>query len=180
MRRLAPLAAAVLLALVPAQSQSQAQAQTQGAAQDGPRNGTAFADWTVVCAAEAPEQNVCALAQTLENPETGALLAEIGLNPLGSGDAARLVMVLRTPTSMLLSVRPAFRVGAGPTVPLNWHTCTGDTCSALLTLDDASIRALRRGITMIVGYQPLGQDRPLTFPVSLRGVTAGLRALGVD
>ena len=102
------------------------------------------------------------------------------MNPLGSGEDARLVMVLRTPSGMLLPVRPAFRVGAGATVPLNWHTCAGDTCSALLTLGPDEVRALRRGISMVVGYQPLALDRPLSFTVSLRGVTAGLAALGVQ
>lgn len=143
-------------------------------------NGTEFGDWTVVCAAEAVGQTICALAQTLADPADGRLLAEIGLNPIGSGPDARLVMVLRTPSSMLLTVRPAFRVGAGPTVPLNWHTCAGETCSALLTLEPDDIAAMRRGLTMIVGYQPVHLDQPLTFPVSLRGITAGLRALGVE
>ena len=167
MRRAGALTVAVLLAASPA------------AAQDPVANGTVFGDWTVVCAAEAVGRTVCALAQTLVDPADGALLAEIGLNPVGSGAEAQVVMVLRTPASMLLPVRPAFRVGEGPTVALTWHTCAGESCTALLTLGAEDIAALRRGLTMIVGYQPLAQDRPLSFPVSLRGITAGLAALGV-
>ncbi len=141
--------------------------------------GAQFQDWTVTCAPAGAETRACALTQRLADPSDGRFLGEVGLNPLGSGAERRLVMVLRTPDGVLLTARPAFRVGAGEPVALVWHSCAEARCSALLTLEPAHITALRRGLTMVVGYQPLGRDGPVTFPVSLRGVTAGLRALGV-
>lgn len=136
-------------------------------------NGAVFGDWTVTCTAETTTSTLCALSQTVVTRQGAAFLAEIGLNPGPGG----VVMVLRTPSGMALPVQPAFRVGTGAPVPLAWRTCAGDFCTAIAVLEESQLDALRRGRTMLLGYQRLG-DPPATFEVSLSGVTAGLAALG--
>lgn len=154
---------------------------TPGLAQQA-ANGSVFDDWQLSCRAEGVGQTSCALVQTLVESESDAFLAEVGLNLVTDADgAAGIVMVLRTPSGMLLPAQPAFRVGeAGTPRALTWRTCAGDACTAVLPLTPEDLSAMRAGASMIVGYQPINRPDPVAFAVSLRGVTAGLAALGVE
>lgn len=145
-------------------------------------NGALFDDWQLTCRAEAVGQTACALVQTLVANDSDTFLAEVGLNLVTNDDGtAGIVMVLRTPSGMLLPARPAFRVGeAGEPRALTWRTCAGDACTAVLPLTQGDLTDLRAGASMIVGYQPINRDGPVAFAVSLRGVTAGLAALGLE
>jgi invasion protein IalB len=136
-------------------------------------NGAVFGDWTVTCTAESTARTLCALSQTAVTRDGGTFLAEVGLNPAEGA----VVMVVRTPSGMLLPVQPAWRVGSGDPVALAWRTCAGDFCTAVAALTPEQVDQLRRGRTMILGYRRTGDDAPVTFEVSLTGVTAGLAAL---
>ena len=136
-------------------------------------NGAAFGDWTVTCTAESTARTLCALTQTAVTREGADFLAEVGLNPGAEG----VVMVVRTPSGMLLPVQPAWRVGSAAPVALAWRTCAGDFCTAIGVLSPEQVDQLRRGRTMILGYRRVTDPAPVTFEVSLTGVTAGLAAL---
>ena len=136
-------------------------------------NGTAFGDWAVTCTAETTERTLCALSQTAVTRDGGVFLAEIGLNPGAGG----VVMVVRTPSGMLLPVQPAWRVGDAEPVPLAWRTCAGEFCTAVGALTPGQVDQLRRGRAMVLGYRRVTDATPVTFEVSLTGVTAGLAAL---
>ena len=140
-------------------------------------NGTVFGDWTISCTAETTERTICALTQTVVTAQGARFLAEIGLNAVQEAGATSVVMVLRTPSAMLLPVQPAFRVGSRDPVPLTWRTCAGEFCTAVQVLGPADVTALRAARSMILGYQGIADPSPVTFSVSLLGVTAGLTAL---
>lgn len=140
-------------------------------------NGTVFGDWTISCTAETTTRTICALTQTVVTTENGRFLAEIGLNTVSEAGTTAIVMVLRTPSAMLLPVQPAFRVGSRDPVTLAWRTCAGDFCTAVQVLAPEDVTALRAARSMILGYQSVADTSPVTFSVSLSGVTAGLTAL---
>lgn len=141
-------------------------------------NGAQFGDWTVACTAETTQRTVCALTQVVVAADTGAFLAEIGLNPIRDPEGvASVLVVLRTPSATLLPISPALRVGEEDAIEMTWRTCAGDFCTALSQLDPATIESMRRGRDMLLGYQRVADAQPVTFRVSLAGVTAGLNAL---
>lgn len=157
--------AAALAAPAPAAAQSAA-------------NGTPFEDWTLVCRAEAVNRTSCGLVQRITVQESGAFVAEIGLNLIDIEGETRVLMVLQTPSGMALPVRPGFQVvGTEDIVALDWRTCAGDFCSATRLLSPEEVASLQGGERMIVGYQAISDAEPINFPSSLAGVTAGLRAL---
>lgn len=142
-------------------------------------NGAVFGDWTVSCTAETSQKTTCALTQTVVTTEGGQFLTEIGLNAVSEDGETAVVMVMRTPSAMMLNVQPAFRVGAADPVTLNWRTCAGDFCTAIQVLDAEDMALMRAANSMIVGYQSIASETPVTFTVSLSGVTAGLSALAI-
>lgn len=140
-------------------------------------NGTVFGDWTISCTAETTTRTICALTQTVVTTDGGRFLAEIGLNAVNEAGETAIVMVLRTPSAMLLPVQPAFRIGSRDPVALAWRTCAGEFCTAVQLLPPEDVAALRAARSMILGYQGATDSSPVTFSVSLSGVTAGLNAL---
>lgn len=143
-------------------------------------NGAVFGDWTVSCTAETSQKTTCALTQTVVTTEGQRFLTEIGLNAVSEDGTDAVVVVMRTPSAMMLNVQPAFRIGAGEPVTLNWRTCAGDFCTAIQVLSPEDLAAMRAAGSMIVGYQSVTSETPVTFSVSLSGVTAGLAALGIS
>jgi invasion protein IalB len=142
-------------------------------------NGSVFDDWTVSCTAETSERTTCALTQTVVTSEEQQFLTEIGLNAVSQEGTDAIVMVMRTPSAMMLNVQPAFRIGSAEPVTLNWRTCAGDFCTAIQVLSPEDLAAMRAAASMIVGYQSVTSQTPVTFNLSLSGVTAGLSALGI-
>jgi invasion protein IalB len=164
------LAAVAVLAVSPTSAQ-----------ETGAANGTVFDDWTLVCRAEAVNQTACGLVQRVTAGEQNLFVAEIGLNRVDVDGEARVLMVLQTPSAMLLPARPAYQVvGTEDVNALDWRTCAGDFCSATRLLTDEEVTVMRGGESMIVGYQPINSADPINFPGSLVGVTAGLRALELE
>lgn len=151
------------------------------AQETGAANGTVFDDWTLVCRAEAVNRTACGLVQRVSAGEQNLFVAEIGLNRVDVDGEARVLMVLQTPSAMLLPARPAYQVVGTETVnALEWRTCSGDFCSATRLLTTEEVAALRGGESMVLGYHPVNSAEPINFPGSLAGVTAGLRALDLE
>ena len=149
------------------------------AQEQGLSNGTAFADWTVACRAAAIGETDCVLSQVLVKAETNELVAEVSLAP--ADDDAGVVLLLRVPTGVILR-RPAevLVIGTEDGAALDWLTCDSRYCTAATTLQDATLADFRRGLTARLGYLRMGTETPAVFDVSLRGVTAGLAALGAS
>ncbi len=142
-------------------------------------NGAVFGDWTVSCTAETSQKTVCALTQTVVTAEEQRFLTELGLNLVTEDGVEAVVVVMRTPSAMMLTTQPAFRIGDADPVTLAWRTCAGDFCTAIQVLSPEDLAAMRAARNMIVGYQSVTSETPVTFSVSLSGVTAGLTALGI-
>lgn len=137
-----------------------------------------YGDWTLQCEEHTAESRECWLVQILRRADDQRFLAEIRLGLSRSDDGTRHVMVMRTPTGILLTARPAFRVDNDMTdTPMTWNNCTERQCVAVQTLDPTDVDRLRRGLQMAIGYQQVRERQPTVFEVSLVGVTNGLAAL---
>lgn len=147
-------------------------------------NGSIFGNFTLQCEAETIQTVTCALVQTIVAADDQRFLAEIGVN-LGVRDntgtvPTPLTLVMRTPSSMRLSVSPAYVLrDATEEVSVPWLTCAGDFCLAAVPLDDGALAALSAAPSMTTGYLPLGTTAPVSFDVALDGLAQGLRALGL-
>lgn len=147
-------------------------------AQSSAQNGTIFDDWRLTCRAPAVDQTVCNIFQVLTVTETGDFLAEVSLQPAVVDGEAAVVLALSTPTDMLLTMRPGYKVGAGSeTLPLEWRTCSSSVCLASRVLQKDEVLALKAGSEIVMGYQSVNQAAPLRFSVSLKGVTEGLASM---
>ncbi|WP_316015526.1 invasion associated locus B family protein [Roseobacter sp. HKCCA0434] len=130
-------------------------------------------DWSLDCRATGVDQTSCVLAQRLISPDTEAEIAQIVLRAREDGTA----LVLRVPTGVDLTRRPAFEVDDGTAQALTWTACDANHCLAATALDAERSQALRDGVTATFGYQPLSAEAPLLFDVSLLGISAGWDAL---
>lgn len=159
-----------ILICVASTSVSHAQATAQ--------NGDVFGDWRLACRAPAVGPSICNIFQVLTVTETGEFLAEISLQPAVVDGENAVVLALSTPTDMLLTIKPGFKIATqSATLPLEWRTCSSDACLASRVLQPDEVLALRAGTQMIMGYQPVKQTEPLRFTVSLKGVTRGLASM---
>jgi invasion protein IalB len=137
-----------------------------------------YKDWRLICSDPANGTKTCSLIHLLTRSDTGVFLAEVTLRRLDITDGQHTVMALTVPSNVLLRTRPGYTFSdTRATQPLEWYSCTPQVCTATKVLSSRELRALRKGLDVIFGYQPLGQTEPMLFKVSLRGITAGLEAL---
>lgn len=130
-------------------------------------------DWVLVSA-----PGICQLRQTRISERSGAVLLEMLLLPPAPGGEGALVG-LRVPLGVSLRDGIAWRHPASPdqAVALAWQHCDPDLCLAAGAISAAELDRLRRGDRIEVGFRPLPEAAPIRMAVSLRGVTAGWRAL---
>jgi len=166
--RPALLCLATLLALAPGLEGLKAQTN----------NGQQFDNWRIECRATGVNETACRILQTLVRQDDRRFIAEISLAVVSVSGETQNRLVLRTPTGMLLTQKPAFRAGdAGVETQMAWRTCGPQACVATVNLSDEQIEALKGSLQMVVAYSVVGQPQPTVIEVSLLGVTAGLDAL---
>lgn len=131
-------------------------------------------DWVVL---RSPEGG-CQMRSTILSRESGAILLEMILRPQPDGAPGALVG-LRAPVGVSLADGIAYRHPETPEVAigLEWQSCDAALCLAVGAISDGALDALRRGARVEVGFRPLPGARAIRLPVSLRGVTAGWRAV---
>lgn len=150
-------------------AQSSASAQEQTAQQYG--------DWTLRCA-EQQDGKICSLRQRVVEGEGNDLLAEVSLNMAQIDGQPRVLMVMNSPEGVALNIAPGYIVDGGDqAVNLSWRTCIRQLCRAAALLTPQQQGAVMAGNVMTLGYRRFRSETTTAFPVSLRGVTAGLAAL---
>ena len=131
-------------------------------------------DWTLVCA----EGGDCALRQRKISSSNNILIADIALKLVRVNQQLRALLEVETLQNVALYVPASYIVdGRSPAVGLSWRVCVDGRCRAAALLSAEQQNALMVGNVMQLGYRIFEANENLTFPVSLAGVTAGLRAL---
>lgn len=139
-----------------------------------------YGDWTLRC---AQQQNgkICSLRQRVVAGDGAALLAEVSLNMAQIDGQPRVLMVMNSPEGVALNIAPGYIVDGGDeAVNLSWRTCIRQLCRAAALLSPQQQGAVMAGNIMTLGYRKFREDKTTAFPVSLRGVTAGLAALSAQ
>lgn len=134
--------------------------------------GTAqeFRDWTL-----DRDGDVCTVSTRVLLRSTGTLLVAVSLSARGPDGA---LMAIEVPVGASLRDRVAYVHGPHtPERALEWQFCNPDTCLAVTDLDQAALRALKRGTRITVGFRPLPSSPVLATPVSLMGLTRAWAAL---
>jgi invasion protein IalB len=146
-------------------------------AQSAP-NGAKFGNWTLVCKAAGVGKTDCALIQRIIKKDSGALISEIRLSSVKTDNGRKVHMVVFTPGGPELTKRAGYRVDKSTqVVALHWRTCAQKLCRAEAYLSAEQTAALKAGANMVFGYQQFRVEKPILFPLSLTGVSAGLLAL---
>jgi invasion protein IalB len=136
-----------------------------------PLRAEVFGAWSMRPAGEDAE---CLLVQSVALLDTGRTVAQVMLDGHGDG---RLRVAVRVPLGAGLAQPLVYmHPGRDMAVPLEWTVCGAETCLAQADVVPAEVDRLRRGDRVVMIFRPLRDSRPISFAVSLRGVTRGLQA----
>lgn len=140
---------------------------------------TPHGDWTLL---QGPE-GLCQLRYSLYSARSGAVLLEMILrapdDDVTGAEAEGAVVAVLVPRGASLRDAVAYRHPRQPdrAIGLEWQSCTTDLCLAAGHVSAEELGRLQRGNHVEVGFRPLPDAVPIRMQVSLRGVTAGWRAL---
>ncbi|AZO46294.1 invasion associated locus B family protein [Mesorhizobium sp. M7D.F.Ca.US.005.01.1.1] len=150
---------------------SPASAQQQVAAvPDGPSSlREVYQDWSVACSVQE-NARVCSLSQDQVQKNGQRLLAvEIQRRADGSTMATLLL-----PFGILLDSGVALQIDdQPPQPPQRFRTCLPTGCLAVFAIDRSVLGKMRGGEVLKLNVTT-DAETPLTFPVSLHGLTAAL------
>lgn len=137
-----------------------------------------FQDWTLVCQKpEGQTKDVCVLVQTLVSKEKDSdkerplMRVETVITPNGESG-----MIFALPLGFFLPQGLSFQVDEGEAKRFAVEVCVPDGCRAALATNDEMLKALRGGKEGKLTFYANPQ-KPITFPVSLKGFSAGYKAL---
>ncbi|MCB2262645.1 MAG: invasion associated locus B family protein [Candidatus Thiosymbion ectosymbiont of Robbea hypermnestra] len=128
-------------------------------------------DWALRC----PEATPCFLMQRvlLKGKEEQPLMNFI---LQFSSRPSRLLIAIRTPLGVVFAPGIELRVDRAKAGTYPYHHCRSEGCFAIFPVSGKLRRSLERGQRANVGYL-LNNGKKYSIPVSLIGITAGLRAL---
>jgi invasion protein IalB len=141
-----------------------------------PQDGQAFDDWRVRCGRpdeSAPEQ--CHIGQTVVVKETGKPFLYVGIGYAANRGKDPLLFVT-VPLGIHLPSGVTLQVESAQPVSLTVERCDRNGCHAVLALDDMLIASMRKGLVARFGLADATRQS-VRVPISLKGFTAGLKAL---
>jgi invasion protein IalB len=139
----------------------------------------AFQDWTLVCQKpEGADKDLCVMVQQLVRKEQEGeaqqrvMLVEVGYAPKGN----QAIMIFTLPLGIALPQGLSFQVDEGEARRFPVEICLRDGCRGALALADENVASLKGGTQGKLTFHDPARN-PVTLPVSLKGFTAGFKAL---
>ncbi len=134
----------------------------------------AFGDWVLHCAKSGTGEAICALHQRIMAADTKLPVADFAVARNKDSHELRLAAIL--PLGLDI---PAGVSGKAGDVPLTFtvQTCVKRGCIASTTVDDKLLETLRGKDAFTATFRMRSVADPVTIPVSLKGLDAGLKAL---
>lgn len=133
--------------------------------------GQRFQDWGGNCQTLTQGRH-CYLEQVLQDGEQKVMVTVIGYKP---GEKL---------PSMAFELPPNIHLATGFSLSMNQTTiirfkgrCTQQRCTASFQLSAQILQQFQRGQTAQLSYLSTPHKRPVNLPLSLMGITAGLKAL---
>ena len=133
--------------------------------------GKRFQDWGGNCQATAQGRH-CYLEQVLRDGEQKVMISVIGYRPGQSLPS----MAFELPPNIHLATGFTLSINQGPITRFK-GSCTPQRCTASFQLTASILQQFQRGQTAQLSYLSTPHQRPVDLPLSLMGITAGLKAL---
>jgi invasion protein IalB len=151
-----------------------------GAADQADLTTAAYGDWVLQCqrAGAQAAAPACELLQTVVAEGQGPI-ARLALARLSAGQPLKLAVALPLHASFATAPRVTMGDASATAVELVWRRCLPQGCFADGDLSEAVLRQWRAPAAPAAGrllFQD-GTGRPVTLPVSLRGLAGALEAL---
>lgn len=154
---------------------------TAAAAAAEPRVGERFSDWTFDCTAISANVNKCVLTQTLlaTTDSTGnqGRVLKLTLGQLGT--EGELVLLALAPLGIYIPAGVAGKVDQDEQFPMILQSCTERGCEAAVQVGPELLQSMKAGENLLIGFNAQSDGKTITVPASLKGLTAGLKALGL-
>lgn len=132
-------------------------------------------DWQIRCV-KGQEDKTCSLYQLLKDAD-GNSVAEFNMVALPKGGKAISGITFISPLGTLLSAKVSMRIDAGKARAYEFNWCEKAGCVARFGLVASDVNALKRGNAATVTIRSIASDKPITLKVSLKGITAGWKAI---
>ncbi len=141
-----------------------------------PKAGTVYKDWVMSCQ-PIPKMNKqhCHIAQTASNPKTNQYVLHTMIGRIVGQNIPIVVFII----PKMLGKGAKLTLAFGPKMAIDFKVANCDkktkTCSAALPLDAQIKKAFKKGKVAYLIYKQGKKD--VKIPISLLGITAGLKAL---
>ena len=131
-----------------------------------------YGNWLVRCPDDSSGR--CFLSQTVLMQGSGQRMFEVGIGFLADGSTP--TMVLTAPLGIYLPYGLRLQVDSTEPRRVLIERCNSDGCHTEIALSPTFLRQLKRGMSMFVVFGDAAGQR-FRFPVSLQGLTAGMKRL---
>jgi invasion protein IalB len=135
------------------------------------RPGATHGDWQVLCET-TPVGETCFITQAAAD-DAGEPVMQIMVGRLEDEN----VMVIYLPLGIDLRPGMLFQIGDTVRREFPFQTCLPNGCRVVTRVDADMLAAMRAGTTFLIGVKPLDSERVVGIEGSLKGFTAGFRAV---
>ena len=137
-------------------------------------DGQNFQDWRAKCLTTEDKKTNCHIFQDLSHKESGKRILHIAIGKLPDQDI--LTMILTLPLGIALPQGVAIGIDGENGKRLPIQACFASGCQTAFQPESEWIDKFAAGKTAQVIFHNI-QNQAISIPVSLKGVTAGIKAL---
>jgi invasion protein IalB len=140
----------------------------------GAKPGQRFGDWGVKCETVPDKSQVCYVQQVLseKNSKTPIMITVLGY---GKGKPFPTA-IFELPKGVDMKQGVQLKVDKNQAVAFKGK-CDQQGCRAGFTLDNAMMQQIAKGQRALLAYRPGPNKEPVILPISLKGLTPGLKAV---
>lgn len=142
-----------------------------------PKVGQRIGDWVFQCQALSATENICGLVQTIADNKTKRQVVGIAVRYAGKDKDRRLGMFVTVPLGIFLGSGIGGKIDAGKQFLFNLQNCNQRGCQGTLEIKKEMLAELKKGKRLIIGFKATPTSQTIAVPVSLKGITDGLKAI---
>jgi invasion protein IalB len=143
----------------------------------GNPHGKSFKDWRVHCNSSSGAPSVCIMVQDVVFKSSRKRVLQFVIRYIEDGKT--LIADIILPLGIYLPAGVTMQIDKGQVFEIPIEICTDGRmrgCRARFSFDKALLASVKGGAKANIGFQDSRQT-PVAVPVSLAGVTAGLKAI---
>ena len=144
--------------------------------EEGKFTSSTYGDWELLCPKEKDSKikQPCRLVQQIVNEETKTPILIIAFGY--GGNPASLHAILRLPIGIALPPGISIQIDKNPDSKWQFNHCEPSSCLVMTKISPQLRKRLQAGNKANISFHALGGQK-VTVPASLRGISAGLKAL---